>query len=115
MSFVQIFSKISPFNNPNLDEILEAVIDARDEIGKGQLKIRFDTIISDDLGIYYQYKGSFTNPPCKEDVLVNVFPKLIPISAYQMKVFRLTNIKHNFRPLQELNGRTVEASFIDNN
>jgi carbonic anhydrase len=56
--------------------------------------------------------GSFTNPPCDEGKLTNVFATFIPISPRQMESFRLTNIKRNFRPVQPLNARVVEASFF---
>jgi len=58
---------------------------------------------------YYNFPGSLTTPPCSEEVNWFVLKQPVEISAAQLKQF--TRIyKHNARPVQPLNGRTVLES-----
>jgi len=62
---------------------------------------------------YYRYKGSLTTPPCTESVIWTVFAQPIKIMSDQLKEFRklheteIDELVHNYRPLQQVNGRTV--------
>ena len=58
---------------------------------------------------YFHYTGSFTTPPCTEDVLWMVLKSPVELSPEQIKTFRAI-IKGNNRPVQPLNGRTVTVS-----
>ncbi|KAH7835407.1 hypothetical protein Vadar_025929 [Vaccinium darrowii] len=60
---------------------------------------------------YYRYVGSLTTPPCSENVVFNVFPKVRSISKAQVEALKaplLQTSKRNNRPVQPLNGRKVE-------
>lgn len=58
---------------------------------------------------YFRYTGSFTTPPCTEDVLWMVLKSPVELSADQIKTFREI-INGNNRPVQPLNDRTVTVS-----
>ena len=58
---------------------------------------------------YYSYNGSFTTPPCTEDVKWAVLKDPVTLSAGQIEQFRRI-IHGNNRPVQPLNGRTVRVS-----
>lgn len=58
---------------------------------------------------YYAFMGSLTTPPCSEDVHWQVLKTPVEISASQLAAFR-NLYKMNARPVQPLNGRTVQAS-----
>ncbi|XP_051847364.1 carbonic anhydrase 6 [Antechinus flavipes] len=66
---------------------------------------------------YYRYHGSLTTPPCTENVIWTVLTEHVFISTGQMhKLFSLKDnfshsLENNFRHVQPLNGRIVEASF----
>lgn len=55
---------------------------------------------------YFRYMGSFTTPPCTEDVSWFVLTKPIQLSAGQIDRFK-SIISGNNRPTQPLNDRTV--------
>ncbi|KAF7132057.1 hypothetical protein RHSIM_Rhsim09G0014200 [Rhododendron simsii] len=60
---------------------------------------------------YYRYVGSLTTPPCSENVIFHVFPKARSISKAQVEALKAplqSTSKSNNRPVQPLNGRTVE-------
>lgn len=54
----------------------------------------------------YRYEGSFTTPPCTEDVHWIVLRTPVALSAQQIAAFRAV-IDGNNRPVQPLNGRRV--------
>ncbi|KAK0064972.1 carbonic anhydrase 2, partial [Biomphalaria pfeifferi] len=62
---------------------------------------------------YYRYFGSLTTPPCNETVIRSIATEHIPISEYQLNIFRsLYNERHlplinDYRPIQALNDGTV--------
>lgn len=58
---------------------------------------------------YYSFAGSLTTPPCSEEVSWFVLKQPVEISAAQLKRFARL-YKHNARPVQPLNGRTVLES-----
>ncbi|KAJ8899555.1 hypothetical protein K2173_018529 [Erythroxylum novogranatense] len=60
---------------------------------------------------YYRYVGSLTTPPCAENVTWTVLAKVRKISEEQVKSLRAPldeDCQNNSRPVQPLNGRTVE-------
>ncbi|XP_066977821.1 uncharacterized protein [Macrobrachium rosenbergii] len=67
---------------------------------------------------FYRYSGSLTTPTCNEIVTWTVFKEAIKVSSQQMTAFRELldhhelNIVDNFRPVQNLNDRTV--SYLTN-
>lgn len=62
---------------------------------------------------FYSYKGSVTTPPCSQVVKWIIAKKSVKIYPSELAVFRSlmksdgTKLNQNFRPLQELNNRTV--------
>lgn len=55
---------------------------------------------------YFRYDGSFTTPPCTEDVIWLVMTKSVRLSGKQIAAFQEV-IRGNNRPVQPLNGRVV--------
>ncbi|NRR30591.1 carbonic anhydrase family protein [Oxalobacteraceae bacterium] len=58
---------------------------------------------------YYAFKGSLTTPPCSEGVQWQVLKQPVEMSAAQLKTFRKL-YPMNARPVQPLNGRTLQQS-----
>lgn len=58
---------------------------------------------------YYNFAGSLTTPPCSEEVNWFVLKNPVEMSAAQLQRFAKI-YKHNARPVQPLNGRTVMES-----
>lgn len=57
---------------------------------------------------YYNYSGSLTTPPCSETV--NWFVLKTPLQASAAQLQKFTDIlKDNYRPIQDLNGRTIRS------
>jgi len=56
---------------------------------------------------YYHFTGSLTTPPCTEGVEFFILKNIQQVSAGQVEAFPF---KHNARPTQPLNGRTVFES-----
>ena len=58
-------------------------------------------------GGYYIYTGSFTSPPCAENVTWIILNE--PIEASLEQIMKLTSVyRMNNRPVQPLNGRVIE-------
>lgn len=58
---------------------------------------------------YYAYAGSLTTPPCSEGVRWQVLKTPVEISAAQFASYKAL-YPLNARPLQKLNGRTIQSS-----
>jgi len=56
---------------------------------------------------FFSYRGSLTTPPCTEDVLWIVLKEPIYMSAIELEHLQRAMPYHNFRPVQDLNGRFV--------
>jgi carbonic anhydrase/phosphoserine phosphatase len=72
------------------------------------IKIDTQSLLPKQLG-YFKYDGSFTTPPCTEQVKWVMLETPIALSAEQIKRFRSV-INGNNRPVQALNGRTIQHS-----
>ncbi|WOL04056.1 hypothetical protein Cni_G12777 [Canna indica] len=60
---------------------------------------------------YYRYVGSLTSPPCTENVIWNILGKVRQMSREQLVGMRAPldeAYRNNSRPIQPLNGRTVQ-------
>ncbi|XP_051114387.1 alpha carbonic anhydrase 1, chloroplastic isoform X2 [Andrographis paniculata] len=60
---------------------------------------------------YYRYVGSFTTPPCTQNVIWNILARVRSISRKQVEALRAPldmRCKNNARPCQPMNGRHVE-------
>ena len=62
----------------------------------------------------YRYAGSLTTPPCTEGVSWIVLTNPIQLSAGQIGAFTRL-VKHNNRPVQMLNGRTILTDAVSLN
>jgi carbonic anhydrase len=58
---------------------------------------------------YYEFEGSLTTPPCTEGVRWLVLEARATVSKAQLDAFRKL-YPHNARPVQPLNGRTIQVS-----
>ncbi|XP_069613330.1 carbonic anhydrase 4 [Ranitomeya imitator] len=83
-------------------------------------KVKLQDLIPRNLKIFYRYEGSLTTPQCDETVTWTVFAEPIELSKAQINAF-YGNLKYgdnlqmveNFRPIQQLNGRTISTSGVD--
>ncbi|KAM6451785.1 carbonic anhydrase 4-like [Liasis olivaceus] len=79
-----------------------------------------DLMGSTDLARYYRYPGSLTTPGCDEAVVWTIFAEPIQVPPKVVKKFSLElsstdsskgpQLKNNFRPVQKIGDRKVEAS-----
>ncbi|XP_077152351.1 carbonic anhydrase 4 [Ranitomeya variabilis] len=84
-------------------------------------KVKLQDLIPRDLKVFYRYEGSLTTPECDETVTWTVFAEPIELSKAQIDAFygslkygdNLLQMVENFRPIQELNGRTITTSGVD--
>ena len=58
---------------------------------------------------YYRFQGSLTTPPCSEEVAWYVLKQPVEASRAQLSAFRKL-YPMNARPVQPLNGRTIEVN-----
>ena len=58
---------------------------------------------------HFAYSGSFTTPPCSEEVQWIVLRSEDPVSKPEVDAFKAKYAK-NARPVQPLKGRTVEIA-----
>jgi carbonic anhydrase len=94
--------------NKALKEIFEH-LPAHQDINK-ELNHEFNTkILLPERLNYFGFHGSLTTPPCSEGVLWHVIKQPIELSKTQIQSFKSV-VKSNARPVQALNGRSVQES-----
>jgi len=115
LAILGVLFELSEQDNPHLNPILNAV----PAIQKGHWEAwntypqNLRNLLPVDPKSFYRYQGSLTTPPCSEVVTWTVFHDKLHISERQLKALRtLSNYERyylytTYRPLQELNGRTV--------
>jgi len=73
--------------------------------GEGDFRFDFECLIDDDF--YFSYSGSFTEPPCTEEVVW--FVRMNPIAISQKNYDKISSAinsgSSNSRPIQSLNDR----------
>ena len=95
-------------HNTKLDAVWDYLPTAKNKTRQMDLTFNAQSILPTNLA-YYHYKGSFTTPPCTEDVDWFVLKNPISLSATQIARFT-SIIRDNNRPIQPLNGRSIERS-----
>ncbi|KFM74432.1 Carbonic anhydrase 7, partial [Stegodyphus mimosarum] len=116
-----ILFKVSEEDNPALVPIIDKLNEVRKKGAKAKLDdFNLESLLPEERMPYYRYEGSLTTPPCYEIVTWTVFRHHVPISEKQLQQFRNIkegdgneedeNLVDNFRPVQELHGRTVQIS-----
>ncbi|CAH1802318.1 unnamed protein product [Owenia fusiformis] len=118
--FFQVGDADNTAYNPILDSLSGTVLNATGiSQAEGSVpSFSLESIIPSisSLDDYFRYSGSLTTPTCDESVIWTVFESTIPISNTQMNKFRQIishtgeRILDNFRPVQNLNARTVTTS-----
>lgn len=58
---------------------------------------------------YFHFMGSLTTPPCSENVKWYVMKEIQSVTKEQIEAMR-KYYNHNYRPVQPLNGRSVESN-----
>lgn len=119
-----IFFQIERQKNPNLEEISRLVHLVQERSANftvnPELPIKLAGLLPDQplRHRFYRYMGSLTTPPCTEGItwLMMADPNLIGLEQIdqlrQARNFHQKNlIGNNYRQLQNLRGRVVEASF----
>lgn len=95
-------------HNDAFDNVWDLLPNANDPKRDSALKIDTLSLLPKQRG-HYSYDGSFTTPPCTEQVKWVVLKTPVEMSKRQIERFRLV-IDGNNRPVQPLNGRQVVRS-----
>ncbi|XP_064498948.1 carbonic anhydrase 9-like [Pseudopipra pipra] len=113
------FLEVGPSENPYYQEILEHLYEI-EGVGQQVLVSGFNIagLLPDNLKLYFHYNGSLTTPPCYQTVKWTIFNQTMKLSRDQMSVLvsslRTDDsdlLQNNYRPVQDLHGRWVLASF----
>jgi carbonic anhydrase len=93
-------------SNPALNTFWNDIFHAR----AGLTSVSISDILAQAGPIYQRYNGSLTTPPCSEGVKWHVAVSDVGINEVQKLVFTYAlNGIENFRPVQSLNGRTIDT------
>ncbi|XP_060570061.1 carbonic anhydrase 1-like [Ruditapes philippinarum] len=138
LAVLSILFKVSSFDNPTLEPIVRVLHQLRDPDRHVLVTIPAVSIkefLPQSPDRYFRYAGSLTTPNCSETVIWTIFEQNQYISERQLRHFRemFTSSLHieartrnrvlgeagewrallsdNFRPVHNLNGRTVFRSF----
>ncbi len=81
------------------------------EIEKKKVQINAEDFLPSNRN-YYKFAGSLTTPPCSENVDWYVMKAPVDISPLEINAFSKL-YPNNARPVQPVNGRTIEESSFD--
>jgi carbonic anhydrase len=95
-------------DNPAFDSVWDFLPSAANRERKSATTIDAAVLLPESRE-YYRYVGSFTTPPCTEDISWMVMTTPVELSKEQIEKFRAI-IDGNNRPVQPLNGRTISVS-----
>ncbi|XP_066194692.1 carbonic anhydrase 9-like [Sylvia atricapilla] len=113
------FLEVGHGENQYYREILKHLPEIQ-EVGQETLVSGFNIagLLPANLKLYFHYNGSLTTPPCYQTVKWTVFNQTVLLSRHQMSMLVLTLrtpenklLQNNYRPVQNLHGRQVLASF----
>merc|ERR1711970_12026 len=84
-----VLFEIQAEDNPALDPLVDSLMSILQENDYTDDVRAFSigSILPANLNDYYRYWGSFTTPPCNENVMWIVFEHTVPISARQLNRF----------------------------
>ncbi|XP_034318376.2 carbonic anhydrase [Magallana gigas] len=107
--------EIQAANNSHLDSVMAHISDVHNLDDHHLVTFKLNDVIdSSKMTSYFRYQGSLTTPECFESVTWTVFDHTMGVSELQMEEFRslysdngTTHLVNNFRPVQDLHGRTV--------
>ena len=94
--------------NAALEVLWQNLPTVENRANRTQMQIDVGAVLPADHD-YLHYTGSFTTPPCTEDVRWMMMRQPIQLSKAQIAAFRAI-INNNNRPVQPLNGRAIESS-----
>jgi carbonic anhydrase len=94
--------------NVLLKKIYEKMPDEVNESISEALEIDVNNLLPKERS-YYHYSGSLTTPPCTEGVKWFVMKNTITASKEQIERISKFMPVNNYRPVQPLNGRTIEV------
>ncbi|XP_041130603.1 carbonic anhydrase 6 isoform X3 [Polyodon spathula] len=76
-------------------------------------------MLPENLSNFFRYQGSLTTPPCFESIIWTVYDAPITLSLNQIRIMENTLMDHrnktlrnDYRHVQPLNDRVIEASFL---
>jgi carbonic anhydrase len=95
-------------HNRAFDPVWDNLPDANRPKQDAKIRIDATSLLPQDTS-YYAYDGSFTTPPCTEQVKWIILAQPVSMSKQQITRFRAV-IDGNNRPVQPLNGRQVFRS-----
>jgi carbonic anhydrase len=100
------------FKEGKKNETLEKVFAAMPTKKGGKANLSTEINVADLLPVkqsYWAFEGSLTTPPCSEEVQWHVLKDPVELSRGQLAAFRKL-YPMNARPVQPLNGRTLQES-----
>lgn len=105
-AFVAVLLQVGA-KNPNLATLINHLPDSVLQEVVPEFSFDITTLLPpESQRASYRYSGSFTLPPCTENVKWVVMQTPIELSQDQLDVFK-TLFESNTRPTQDLNGRTI--------
>ncbi|XP_033898560.2 carbonic anhydrase 6-like isoform X2 [Acipenser ruthenus] len=76
-------------------------------------------MLPENLSNFFRYQGSLTTPPCYESIIWTVYDTPITLSLNQIRIMenalmdhRNKTLRNDYRHVQPLNDRVIEASFL---
>ncbi|KAK1562560.1 hypothetical protein Q3G72_014042 [Acer saccharum] len=84
---------------------------AKNEVSQVSVGMLYTKPLTRNTPKFYRYIGSFTTPPCTENVVWTIFKKVRIISKEQVAALKAplaAEYKENARPEQQMNGRQIE-------
>jgi carbonic anhydrase len=126
LAVLGFFYEISDEDNPNYETIIEALSAIKQPYTSTDISpVTLSSILPCDMNDFFRYSGSLTVPACSETVVWTVFKSTIQISEKQLNTFRsllsvdvhpktgqMLPLVDNYRQLQAINNRKVQANFI---
>lgn len=116
-----VLFKLGIFPNHHLNNILDSVRPVQKNAGKSmrlRRPLRPLELLPFNPSLYYRYSGSLTTPDCNEGIIWTVYINHLWVTEEQVDRFKQTRdsngrlVTHNYRQLQQRNGRKIVKSSI---